>query len=97
MFFAVYIYFAAGIFTKEHAIIDFYIERGDFPIIIYLSLAHGDNSSFLRLFLGGIWDDDATLTLLFLLDPFHNDAILQRPNFHLLPPFVFRLYGNWIF
>src|SRR5918995_1095887 len=88
MFFAVDIYLASGIFSKEHAIIDFHVQRGDLAILAYLSLSHGDYFSFLRLFLGGIRDDDATLALLFLLDTFHNNAILQRPNFHLLPPFV---------
>jgi hypothetical protein len=91
MFFAVYVYFASGIFSKEHAVIDFHVERSDFAVITDLSFAYGNNLSFLRLLLGGIRDDDATLALLLLLDTLHNDAILQRPNFHLLPPFLFKL------
>ena len=86
MFVAVYIYFASGIFSKEHAIIDFHVERGDFSILTYLSLTHRDHLSFLRLFLGGIRDDDPARGLFIRLDPADENAIVKRPESHVPSP-----------
>ena len=44
--------------------------------------ADGDDFAFLRLFLGGVGDDDAALGLLFALDATNDHPVVQRTEFH---------------
>src|SRR2546425_441261 len=64
MLFAINVDFGAGILSKKYPIIDFYIERGDFAVIVYLSLTDSNDLSFLRFFFGRVRNDNASLALL---------------------------------
>ena len=44
--------------------------------------ADGDDLALLRLFLGGIGNNDPACCLGFFLDAFHDDAVVQRTEFH---------------
>ena len=48
------------------------------PSVIHLAGAEGDDFAFLRLFFGGIGNDDAALFDFFLFDRLHEDAITER-------------------
>src|SRR3569832_1464789 len=50
--------------------------------------AGGDALALLRLFLGGIGDDDAPGGLLLGLDPADEHPIMERTEFHCLSPFA---------
>lgn len=44
--------------------------------------ADGDDFAFLRLFLGGVGNDDPALGLLLAFEATDNDPVVQRPEFH---------------
>jgi hypothetical protein len=48
--------------------------------------ADGDDFAFLRLFLGGVGDDDPALGRGFFFDALHEDAVAQGTKFHGCSP-----------
>ena len=46
-------------------------------VVVARAGADGDDFAFLRLFLGGVGDDDPALGLLFFLDALDEDAVCQ--------------------
>ena len=51
-------------------------------VVVHLARADRDHLGLLRLFLGGVGDDDASADLFLLVDPLDQDTVLERTNFH---------------
>ena len=60
------------------------IQRNHFAIFQALALSDGYNFALLGLFLGRVGDKQATDLGFLLLDPFDNDAVIERSNIHEL-------------
>ena len=86
-FFAVNLDFASGILPEEDAIAFF--DR-HFKLICSvfqdLAIADSDHESFLRLLFGGVGNNDSALGLLSSIDPFEQNAIMQRSEAHTHSP-----------
>src|SRR5262249_32671248 len=73
----------ARVLAEEDLVADLHVERRDLAVVVHLALADGDDLPLLRLLLGGVGDDDAALGLLHLLvEPLHEDAVLEWPDLH---------------
>src|SRR3546814_7422128 len=64
--------------AEQDAVARFDIQRLQPAGLVAGAGADGHHFAFLRLFLGGLGDDDAAEGLRFLLDPFYQNAVLQR-------------------
>ena len=73
---------APGILAEQDLVAGLYIRRQQFALFSHLALADSDDLALLRLFLGGIRNDDSALALLFFLDAFDQNPIAQRSDFH---------------
>jgi len=60
--------FRSGILSKQNMVTGFDVQREHFAFIVRLAFTDGDNFAFLRLFLGGVGDDNATADGLAFLD-----------------------------
>src|SRR4051795_4293680 len=72
----------AGPLPEQNAIASLDVERHELAALISSTRPGGDDLSFLRLLLRGIWNDDATLRLLFGIDAADHDAVVQGAKFH---------------
>src|SRR5215203_2030614 len=72
----------AGPLPEQDAIASLHVERHELTALISSTRPGGDDLSFLRLLLRGIWNDDATLGLLFGIDAADHDAVVQGAKFH---------------
>ena len=62
------------------------VEGLDLAGVVAGAGADGDDFAFLRLFLGGVGDDDPALGLCFFLDALDQDAIAKRTKGHIVSP-----------
>ena len=58
------------------------VERRDLAVLLDLALADGDDLALLRLFLGGVRDDDPADLLFAFFDALHDDAVVQGTDLH---------------
>ena len=58
------------------------VERDALAVVLDLAGADGDDFALLRLFLGGVGDDDSADFLFAFLDALDNDAVVQRSDVH---------------
>src|SRR5438552_12130492 len=85
---AVQLDLGAGPLAEQDAVSGLDVERLDLAALIASAGADGDHFAFLRLFLGGIGDDDPASGFLFFLDALDEDAVSQRTKRHdALSPF----------
>src|SRR5438128_11865051 len=56
------------------------VERRDLALFALGAAANGDDFAFLRLFLGGVRNDDSARRLLISLDAANEDAVVKRPE-----------------
>src|ERR1700737_3807194 len=74
---------AARVLAEENLIARLYFDRDKLAVLAVLALADGDDLALLRLFLGGVRDDDSALGPLNFLDTFDQNSIAQRSkSFH---------------
>ena len=80
--FAVELDLGAGPFAEQDAVAVLDVQRMDLAALVAGAGADGDDFAFLRLFLGGVGNDDPALGLLFFLDAPDEDAIAKRTKRH---------------
>src|SRR3546814_18954837 len=80
--FAVDLDFGARPFAKQDAVAGLDVERGDFAIVGAGARPDRDDFAFLRLFLGGVGNDDAAGRLFFGFDTANKHAVVQRTKLH---------------
>src|SRR5260370_39178442 len=77
---------AARVLAEENLIPGLYFDRDKLALVGVLALANRNDLALLRLFLGGVRDDDSTLGPLHFLDTFDENSIAQRSkSFHWGP------------
>src|SRR5215210_8439810 len=67
---------AAGVLAHQDAVARLDLQRRALALIVELARADGDDLGLLRLFLGGVRDDDPAPHLLLLLDALYQDPIV---------------------
>src|SRR5512144_1590172 len=72
----------AGPLAEQHPITRLNVERDQLAILVTPTRTDGDDLAFLRLLLGGIGNNDAALSLFFLLESLDDHAVVQRPKLH---------------
>src|SRR5262249_26851006 len=78
--FAVDLDLGARPLAEEHAVAGLELERLELTLLV--PRTDGDDFALLRLFLGGIWNDDATGCLLVRFDAAHDYAVMQGTEMH---------------
>jgi hypothetical protein len=64
--------------AEQDAVAGLHVQRLDLAVFVVARAgADGDDFAFLRLFLGGVGDDDPALGLFFFLDALDEDAVSQ--------------------
>src|SRR5262249_16332965 len=88
--FAVRLDLGGGVLAEQDAIALFHIEGANFAFLIDFAFAGGDDFALLRLFLGGVGQNDAAAGGFSFFDPTHENAIVQRGELgsHEQTPFV---------
>src|SRR5437868_3251956 len=71
----------SGVFAEEDAVAGFYVEREGLAFVVGLALADGDHFAFLRLFLGGVGDDDSAANRFGFLNTLDQNAVMQGGQF----------------
>ena len=72
--------------AEQDAVAGLDVERDELAVLVAGARADGDDLAFLRLFLGGVGNDDAALGLLFLLDALTTTRSCRGRNFIVAPP-----------
>src|SRR2546421_4723386 len=83
---AVHLDLGAAVFGDQHFVALLHRELDLLTVFVHFAGAESDDLPFLRLFLGGIGDDDAALFGFFLFDRLHKHAISEGSyiNCHVL-------------
>src|SRR5437660_9168481 len=68
----------AGIPAEEDSVAFLHRERELLAIVGHLAGAHGDDRALLRLFLGGVGDDEAAVLLILLVEALDEHAVMER-------------------
>src|ERR671938_127428 len=74
----------AGPLAEQHLVAGLDVERVDLAALVARARADGDDLALLGLLLGRVRDDDAAGRLLLLLEAAHDQAVLQRTEFHAI-------------
>jgi hypothetical protein len=61
------------------------VERAELALVVQRAGADGDDFAFLRLFLGGVGDDDAARRLLFGRHAANENTVVQGTELHSVP------------
>src|SRR5690606_6734078 len=80
--FAVDLDLGARPLAEQDAVASLDVERNAIAVFVTGAFADGDDFAFLRLFLGGVGDDDAASGLGFGLDAANEHAVVQRTKVH---------------
>src|SRR3569832_876170 len=88
--FAVDLDLGARPLAEQHLVAGLDVERRHLAVLALGARAGGDDLAFLRLFLGGVGDDDPARGLLVSLDAADEDAVVQRTKSHVRLPFCSR-------
>ena len=70
--------------AEQDCVAGFHVERDALAVVFRLAVADSDDLALLRLFLGGVGDDDSADFLLAFLDALNDDAVVQRSDVHAL-------------
>src|ERR1700674_690214 len=77
---------AARVLAEQDLVAGPYFDRDKLAVFAVLALADSDDLALLRLFFGGVRDDNSTLGPLHFLDTFDQNSIAQRSkSFHWEP------------
>src|SRR5919106_2147929 len=80
---------AARVLAHEDAVARLDVHRRTLAVIGQLARADGDDLGLLRLFLGGVRDDDASPDLLLCLAPLDQNPIVQWTDVHGSTSFIY--------
>src|ERR1700758_5317956 len=76
------LHLAAGILAEQDFVASLHVRSQQLTLLGHLALAHRHDLAFLRLFLGGVRDNDSSLGFFLFLDALDQNAIAQRSDFH---------------
>src|SRR5829696_4624110 len=72
----------AGPLAEQDAVAGLHVEGRHLAALVTGAGADGDDFALLRLFLGGVWDNDAAGRLLFGFDAADDNTVVQRTELH---------------
>src|SRR5690348_2753373 len=78
------LHLGAGILPEQDLVAGLHIERDLLTLVGDLAIADGDHLALLGLLLGRVRDNDPALLDLSLLEPLHQNPVVQRTNLHTL-------------
>src|SRR6185369_9832927 len=78
--FAIDLDLRAAVFSEQHAVALFDVERLAGAVLFILAFANCYDFAFLGFFLRSVGDNDAAPHLLALFDTLHDDAVMKRPD-----------------
>ena len=76
VFLAVDLDFLARVLAEEDGVAVLHVERLTLAVFLDLAVADGDDLALLRLFLGGVGDDDPADLLLAFFEALNDDAVV---------------------
>ena len=82
VFLAIELDFLAGVLAEQDEVAGLHVERHALAVVLGLAIAGSDDFALLRLFLGGVGDDDPADFLFPFLDALNNDPVVQRSDVH---------------
>src|SRR5216684_6737686 len=71
-------------FAKQHAVANLEIDRNELAGLVAAARPDREDFALRRLFLGTVRNDDAACCLLFGIDAFDHDAVVERTEFHAI-------------
>ena len=74
--------FLAGVLAEQDDVARLDVERGDPAVLLDAALADGNDLALLRLFLGGIRDDDAADLLFRVFNTLDDHSVVQWSHLH---------------
>src|SRR4051812_22424902 len=74
----------AGVLAEQDEVAGLHVERDALAVVFGLAVARGNDFALLRLFFGGVGDDDSADFLFAFLDASDDDAVVQRSDVHAL-------------
>src|SRR6185436_4618089 len=89
--FAVDFHFRSAVLAEQNLVADFHIEGTDLAVFENLAFADRHDLSLNGLFGRAIGNDDTARGGAFLLETFHDDAVMKRTNLH-----GYRSLGSWL-
>src|SRR5688500_327107 len=81
-FLAIKLDLLSGVLAEENRVANLDVERRHLAVLLDLALARGDDLALLRLFLGGVGDDDAADFLFAFFEARDDDAVVKRSDLH---------------
>src|SRR5215470_14144398 len=94
MFDSVNVDFGTRILAEEDFVVDLDLHGNYLTIFIKFSFPHPNDPTFLRLFFGGVRDNNTPFGLFFFLNSLDDDAVLKRPDLHAFLLSQNRLYAT---
>src|SRR4051812_24864038 len=85
--FAVDLHFGARPLAEQNAVARLHVQRRQLAVFVLHAGAGRDDFALLRLFLGGVGNDDAPGGLLDAFDAAHEHAVVERAKLHGYPPY----------
>jgi hypothetical protein len=76
-FLAIDLDLGSRLLAEKDAVACLDVEREDFAFVVRLTLTNGNHFALLGLFLGGVWDDDATPNRFALFNAAHQNAVVK--------------------
>src|SRR6266567_9202616 len=86
---------AARPLAEQDPVAGFHVQGMNLAVLPARARSHRDHLALHGLLLGGIGNDDAACSLVFLLDPTDQDTVVQRTEFHREPPCTGARVRNW--
>src|SRR6476469_9654526 len=86
--FTVDLHLRARPFAEQDLVAGLDVQRRDLAVVGASAGTDGDHFTFLRLFLGGVGNDDPARSLLIGLDSADEDAVMKRPEPHRMYLFL---------
>src|SRR5262249_55952090 len=76
--------FLSGVLPEQDGVARLDVEWDALAVVLRLAGAGGDDLALLRLFLGGVGDDDPADLLFAFFDALDDDAVVKRSDVHAL-------------
>src|ERR1700712_5455136 len=74
----------AAVLAEQHAIADLDVQGDEHTLVVALARADGQDFALIRLFGGGVGDDDARGGLGFLFQALDDNTVVQRTKLHFI-------------
>nr|CUV23397.1 conserved protein of unknown function [Ralstonia solanacearum]CUV38470.1 conserved protein of unknown function [Ralstonia solanacearum]CUV60263.1 conserved protein of unknown function [Ralstonia solanacearum] len=81
-FLAIHLHGLAGVLAEQHAVANLDVQRDRVALVVFLARADSQHFALIRLFCGGVGNDDAGCGLRLVVQALHDHAIMQGTQIH---------------